>query len=218
MNWKSFLLNISILTIMQFPILMGIAIYHYPGGTIHHPEWESYSMTYNYFSDLGRTRTFDGSHNEKSHWYFKTSLTLVGVGMMAFFIVLPTLFKNTTAKSFSALALFLGFAAAFCYIGIGYVPWNESYWGHRYFVVWGFICFLGTSFALLAAILAEPDYPKKYAVVLTVFCIMAFLQICIMLNGPRAYRSNEALLSSSCCPKGYRLCGDCEYVIFSGRS
>ena len=194
MKIKTLLLNITILSILQFPILTGVAMWAYPGGTIHNPQWESYSLPYNYFSDLGRTQSFDRADNSTSHLLFKTSLMLVGIGTATFMLVVPFLFSNRLAKALAILAMVFGLGAAYCYVMIGQVPWNESYRGHRYYVTRGFCAFLLMSVFLWIAILNEAKYPRKYGQALGVFCLIAFVQVCIMLMGPRAYHTNEALL------------------------
>lgn len=188
------LLYIAIGCTIQFMVLTLLAMYFYPGGTIQQPDWTSYSFANNYFSDLGRTRVFDGASNAVSHFIFKCTLTLVGLGTMAFMLVLPRLFRKPGARIFAFMASFLGLIAGVCYISIGHVPWNEAYGYHRYFVTRGFIAFLGMSIFYILAILTDPRYPKRYAVALAFFAGIAFTQICVMLLGPRPYISQQALL------------------------
>ena len=131
--WRKYLLRLSIIGPIQFVILTALAMWFYPGGTIHHPEWEQYSFTYNYFSDLGRTSTFDQSPNIISHYLFKLTLSIVGLSTIGFFIVLPTIFNNNFARILAIIAAFLGVLAGGAYIAIGHIPWNESYWGTSFF-------------------------------------------------------------------------------------
>jgi len=168
-------------------------MYLYPGGTIHAPELESYSFLNNYFSDLGRTRTFDGISNMTCHRIFKAALTISGSTLILFFIALPTLFTKPTTKTLVIIASILGIIAGLCYIGIGWVSWNESYWGHRRYVRISFLAFLIMIIFYAAAIYSERSYPNKYGNALLVFFIVLLIQIIIMFFGPRAYRNSEAL-------------------------
>lgn len=160
---------------------------------MHHPEYESYDFLYNYFSDLGRTRNFRGESNIVCHLLFKTALGISGICLILFFIALPTLFKAKGSKGLILVASFLGILSGLCYIGIAYVPYNVDYWGHRTFVRTGFILFLLMSVFYTLAILFNKQYPNRYAVAFGVFGIVLFIQVAIMLFGPRAYRSNEGL-------------------------
>lgn len=191
--WQLWFFRLGIFAAVQFFILTALAMWIYPGGTLHTPGLESYDFLYNYFSDLGRTRTFDGADNTWSHLLFKTALGVSGICLILYFLALPFLFKSSGAKILILIACFFGIIAGLCYIGIAQVPYNENYWGHRTFVRTGFINFLLMSFAYTGAILAEKNYSNHYALVFGIFVIVLFIQVSIMLFGPRAYHSNDAL-------------------------
>ena len=127
------------------------------------------------------------------HLLFKTALGISGVCLILFFVALPALFKSNLGKLLILITAFLGILSGICYIGIAYVPYNLDYWGHRTFVRTGFILFLLMSFFYIGAILAEKNYPNRYALAFGVFMIILAIQVYIMLLGPRAYRSNEGL-------------------------
>ncbi len=192
-SWQLFFFKLGIFAAIQFFILTSLAMYLYPGGTIHHPEYESYDFLYNYFSDLGRTRTFDGASNMICHLLFKTALGISGICLILFFIALPTLFKSNGSKALILIASFLGILSGICYIGIANVPYNVDYWEHRMFVRIGFSLFLLMSIFYTIAILLNKYYPNRYAAAFGVFGIILFIQVAIMFFGPRAYRSNEGL-------------------------
>ena len=141
-SWQLFFFRLGIFAAIQFFILTTLAMWLYPGGTIHHPEYESYDFLYNYFSDLGRTRTFDGASNIICHLLFKTALGISGICLILFFVALPSLFKSNGSKALILIASFLGILSGICYLGIANVPYNVDYWGHRTFVRTGFILFL----------------------------------------------------------------------------
>ncbi len=193
-NWQQWCFKIGILGAVQFLLGTLLAMIIYPGGTIHEPHLEMYSFTANYFSDLGRTKTFDGTSNMLTHLLFKTTLTIGGLCLIAFFIALPSLFKRSISKFFIFVTSLLGIFSALCYLGIANVPWNINYSGHVYFVKMGFISFLMMTIGFTSAILSERDYPKRYAWAFLFFGIILFVQIVIMFFGPRAWRSNDALL------------------------
>ena len=193
LEWRGWFFVLGILGGLQFLVLTSLAMYIYPGGTVHQPDLESYSFLYNFFSDLGRTRTFRGVDNGAAYLLFTTALSLAGFTLMLFFIALPGLFKNRVAQALIVLGVFFGILASACYLGIAAHPWNLRYYDHTFYVRLGFIAFLMMAFLYALAILAEPDYPNHYAYILFLFIFVLGTQIVIMLFGPRAYRSNEAL-------------------------
>ena len=193
-HWQKLFFQFGVFGTLQFLVLTILAMLIYPGGTIHHPEYEAYDFLYNYFSDLGRTFTFDGSTNWLSHIIFKATLTISGVCLILFFVALPTLFKSNVTKILILIASFFGIIAGVCYIGIANVPWNLDLRLHHSWVYKGFISFLIMVLFYSAAILMEKSYPNRYAKAFGIFAIILFIQIVIMLFGPRAYRSNTGLL------------------------
>ena len=193
-NWQKTLFQFGVFGTIQFLVLTVLAMLIYPGGTIHHPELDQYDFLYNYFSDLGRTFTFDGSPNVYSHIIFTITLTVSGVCLVLFFIALPSLFRSNFSKVLILIASFFGILAGICYIGIANVPWNLNLGLHHSWVYKGFIAFLLMTMFYSAAILLEKEYPNRYAKAFGIFAIILFIQIVIMIFGPRAYRSNTGLL------------------------
>ncbi len=192
-SWRQLFFKLGLLGALTFLLLTSLAMYLYPGGTIHAPELESYSFLNNYFSDLGRTRTFDRQSNLTCHILFKTALTFTGLTLMLYFTALPTLFSKTETRILITIAAVLGLIAGGSYIGIGWVPWNEDYWLHRKYVRASFLSFLTMSLFYAVAIFSEPKYPNKYGRVLLLFCAVLLIQIAIMFFGPRAYRTSAGL-------------------------
>lgn len=165
----------------------------YPGGTIHDHGLTSYSFFTNYFSDLGRTRTFNGTSNWACHTLFKTTLTISGICIMLFFITLSSFFENGLTKVMAILATFFGIIAGGCYIGLAWLPYDVNFWGHRYFVQAGFISFLVMSLFYAVAIFQNDYYPNKYGYAFIIFMMILFPQILIMIYGPRSWTSPNAL-------------------------
>ena len=149
---------------------------------------------YNYFSDLGRTFTFDGSSNWSSHIIFTIALTVAGICLILFFTALPSLFRSNYSKISILIASFFGILAGISYIQIANVPLNIDIRLHRSWVYRGFVSFLLMTIFYSAAILVEKNYPNRYAKAFGIFAIILFIQIVIMIFGPRAYRSNTSLL------------------------
>ena len=154
------------------------------------PQLREYSFTRNYFSDLGRSKTFRGQPNNPSQQIFTFSLVFSGVSTLFYFLALPGLFRS---KPIILVASLFGIIAGISYIGIALIPWNLNYWGHVNCVRTGFVAFLIMSILYAMAIFQEEGFPNKYAIALALFAIILGMQILIMFYGPRAYRSDEGL-------------------------
>ena len=192
-NIHKSLFALGVFGALQFLVLTTLAMLIYPGGTIHNPNLEAYSFLYNYFSDLGRLTLFDGGSNWICHLLFKIALTTGGLCLMLFFIGLPFLFKKGGGLVPGLLAALLGLVAGWSYVGIAWIPWDVSYWGHVGYVKQGFLAFLAMSLFYTLAIFLNRHYPRHYGYVFLFFTFILAIQVVIMLFGPRAYRSNDAL-------------------------
>ncbi|GJM34442.1 MAG: hypothetical protein DHS20C18_34430 [Saprospiraceae bacterium] len=187
------ILYLSLFSIVLFFMLTSLAMQVYPGGTIHDRSSEGYTFWHNYFSDLGRTRAWNKAPNLKSSLLFKGALLIAGGCLLLFFAVLPRFFKGNESKGWATLAAILGILAALCYWGIALNPLDVNYGMHTIFVRAGFIAFLLMSIFYTIAIFRDPTYPNHYAYGFLVFGVVLFIQISIMLFGPRAWTSPHAL-------------------------
>ncbi|MCB9294877.1 MAG: hypothetical protein H6559_17395 [Lewinellaceae bacterium] len=184
----------ALLSALLFFVFSSWAMAEYPGGTIHDRTTEGYSFWYNYFSDLGRTRSWNGAPNALSSRLFQAGLVTVGISLGAYFLVLPTIFREAEARFLASVASVLGILAAVCYVGIALNPLNVNYRLHTLFVRAGFIAFLAMSLFYTLSILNEPGYPKHYARAFGLFSLILAMQVAIMLFGPRSWTSPGALL------------------------
>ena len=193
MKIKKLLILIGIFGAIQFLVLTSYAMSIYSGGTIHNHELEGYSFWTNYFSDLGRTHTFNGTPNWDCHYLFKTTITVAGICIMLFFSTLISFFQKPFTKFLGGFATFFGVIAGACYIGLAWTPYNVHFYEHRYFVQAGFIAFLLMSMFYAAAIFQDEKYPNRYGWAFIIFMFILFPQILIMIYGPRSWSSPEAL-------------------------
>ena len=193
MHLQKKIIWISIFSALAFFVLSSLAMHYYPGGTIHNRGTSGYTFWHNYFSDLGRTRSWSGARNTMSNMLFKSSLFLVSGSLIAFFGILPTIFRTRAARALSILAALIGILAACCYIGIAMNPLDVDYRAHTIYVRVGFILFLLMALVYALAIKAEPAYSNHFASALGIFSIVLFIQVIIMLFGPRSWSSPGAL-------------------------
>lgn len=191
---KRILLILSALSCVAFFVFSTWAMQHYPGGTLHNRASEGYDFWRNFFSDLGRTRAWNGQSNTVSNAWFKAAMWSACAGLSTFFVVLPSLFPAGLSRRLAVAASVLGIVAALCYLGIVAYPLNVDYQQHTIFVRAGFIAFLLMSGLLAGAIYQTPTYPDRYAHWLMLFGLLLGVQVAIMLLGPRSWHSPRALL------------------------
>lgn len=184
----------ALFSALLFFVLSSWAMAEYPGGTIHDRTTEGYSFWYNYFSDLGRTRSWNGAPNGLSSRLFQAGLLTAGASLGVYFLVLPSIFRKEEARFLAMVASILGLMAAVSYIGIALYPLNVNYRLHTVFVRAGFIAFLAMSLFYTLSILNEPGYPRHYARAFAVFTAILGIQVAVMLFGPRSWSSPGALL------------------------
>jgi hypothetical membrane protein len=126
------------LGIMQFACVVMVAIHRYPASGIRH----GYSISKNFLSDLGCSRTPMGEDNSASATVFNPSAVILGVSLLPFFWVL-----STTIYQLRRTVWFSGTLSALGLIGIGLTPYDKHFAAHM--VALGF--WIGPLFILLIA-------------------------------------------------------------------
>lgn len=162
----------------------------YPGGTILDRSKDGYDYFFNYLSDLGRRRSWNRIINSCSNNYFDTALYLAAGAIILYFWLLLFVFQK---KAKAITAGLLGLGSALAYLGIAWFPLDVNYGMHTVFVRLGFISFWILSLILGSLIWDEKNYPNFFATVMFLFAFVFLIQICIMLFGPRAWSSQQAL-------------------------
>lgn len=190
---QKILIGLGIFGTFQFLILVHLAMYLYKGGSIHEPQLDAYSFTTNFFSDLGRRRLPNREMNMPTSLIFQITMAITGLCVSLFFLTVPTLFKKNRTKVLGTLAAFFGIISGLCYLMIGSVPYDVSYWRHTYYVRAGFISFFLMVIFYATAIFSERNYPNRYGWIFILFGGILLVQISIMLLGPRSWQSPDAL-------------------------
>ena len=188
------LIRLAEFGIWQFFVLTIIAMVIFPGGTLHDPSLDSYSFLKNFFSDLGRTLDFEGNTNP-SRWVFTTTVSMVGISMMGFFIAMPSIFNHDVRFNRSRwIAVFFGMIAGLCYIGVGFTPYDILLPGHEVSVKLGFSAFLVASVIMTWMIYKSRYYPNVYGHIFIVFDVILFGYIIMIFYGPDARATESGMI------------------------
>lgn len=112
-NWRHIVFLLAIINCIQSLIFTGVAMLYYPGGTFSDPNTIGYTFLGNIFSDLGRSIAHSGEPNLISFSIYNTSLFIMGVLLIPFFIAMSYLFSKEgdgkgLAKASSVLGILVG--------------------------------------------------------------------------------------------------------------
>lgn len=169
----------------QFVPLTLVAMLAYPGGTVADPATEGYAFFRNFFSDLGRTVSPLGKPNTVSFVLFVVALTLAGLGLVLFSLVMPSLFRRSLpAWCLSLMGSLWGVIAGLSFIGVALAPANLFLPAHAIFVQVAFLSLFLAALGYSGAILLTPDYPRKYLSVFIAFVLLLAGYLWLLFFGP----------------------------------
>lgn len=176
---------ITLISMILFFVNTFLAIIFYPGGTYRDPNTVGYHFFSNFFSDLGRTTNFNGNSQSLSFFLFNSSLIIIGLTIIPFFILLPSLFnKNRKMQTIIKLGCLFGMIAGLCYIGIGFTPWDLFYPQHMIFVKSAFFALFLSMLLCSLAMWTSSIFPIRYPIVLSLFSVVAASYVWLIFFGP----------------------------------
>ncbi|NMC06004.1 MAG: hypothetical protein GYA24_12385 [Candidatus Lokiarchaeota archaeon] len=172
---------------IQFVVLTIIAMLLYPGGKHGNIDTTGYDFLENFFSDLGGTVTPTNLPNPVSSILFFVALLAIGVMVMPFLLVVPSLFTaSKVSRNIAWLGTVAGLISAAAFIGVAFTPWNLYMLEHVISVQVAFIGLIPLAlFYLLAAIAAkERVLQVRYMVLLVEFLVAAIGYVILLFNAP----------------------------------
>lgn len=172
---------VSLVCILQYIITTSVLFYFYHGGSRYNFEYSSYVFFENFLSDLGRVTGFNGQKNVTSIFYAST-LSLVGIGTLSFFIYIRHIFK---AYFFSKIGLLIGAAAGISLALVGIFAVDESRTLHLTFLGIGYILFFITLLGYNILMFREREKFKKVLYLTTTLNLALFTYILILIFGDK---------------------------------
>lgn len=169
-----------------FVILTIVSMLTYPGGRIGHPESVGYSFWQNFFSDLGRARTFTGGSKLMSYSSFAFAVVCAGITGILYFATFPEFFRNTRAFRLVQFGSLAGVVSSYCFVGIALAPWDLYLLIHLACVYIAFSSLLLATLCFIPAILKSEVLPRRYAYIYAGFALILGGYLCILFFGPRA--------------------------------
>lgn len=169
----------------QFVVLTLVAMLAYPGGTVADPTTQGYLFFRNFFSDLGRTVTPLGQPNTLSLLLFVVALTLAGLGLVLFSLLMPGLFRRSrTAWTLSLAGSLFGVVAGFSFVGVALAPADVFLPAHALFVQVAFVSLFVAVLGYTGAILLTSGYPRRYLAAFAVFALLLAGYLWLLFYGP----------------------------------
>lgn len=181
MKSKFWIVEMPKYSIVLFCLLNIVAMYLYPGGSIHNKEQIGYVFTKNFFSDLGTTVSYSGAENMVSCILFNISLCICGFTFIMLFYKVRTLFKF---KGISFFATLFGVLGGICFIGVAFTPANLLLDPHILFAHGIFRCLLIASILYSIMIFKTDGFDNKYAYGFISLGIAVFVYVMISEIGP----------------------------------
>jgi hypothetical protein len=177
-----------------FVVLTTLAMLTYAGGSFDNHSVEGYSFTHDFLSNLGMLTALSGKPNWISATLFFISLAAAGACLVMFVILFPRFFQSShLQKTLSLSGSIFGVLAGISFIGIAFAPADIARPAHVQFVMWAFRLFPLAVLCYVPVMFVDQHYPKVYAWVFTVFCLMLIGYYVLITNGP-AFSSPQGLV------------------------
>jgi hypothetical membrane protein len=158
----------------------------YPGGKYHDHNSPGYSFTENFFSDLGRWRTFNGDSKWLSLALFVFSMSMLAAGTIAF--VRAFLKDHTDRKQFPIAyytAVFSSLVFAVCITGVVLTPYDLLLDEHILVTRLAFIAMVPLSWSVSYLVYKHEEVPNRYFILLLLVSFVLMGYIYILFFGPR---------------------------------
>jgi hypothetical protein len=170
---------------VAFVVLTFIAMLTYAGGSVDNHATSGYSFTHSFLSNLGMLTALSGEPNWVSAALFFIALAAAGICLVIFFIIFPRLFQSSRAQQVLALiGSIIGVLAGICFVGIACAPADIAKPAHVQFVMWAFRLFPLAVLFYVPVLFMDKQYPKMYAWVFAVFCLMLIGYYLLLTQGP----------------------------------
>ena len=181
-----------------FVLLTVAAMFAYPGGTFTDPATVGYDFFHNFFSDLGRVTALNGQPNTVPFLLFLTALTLVGIGLVLFFLAFRDFFTNDGSGALlSLLGTVIGVISGLCFVGITFAPYDLFFDIHYQLVFWAFRTFLAAVAVYTLVIFRQDAYPRRYGWVFVVFTALLAAYIGLLEFGPKTDTSAGLVIQAT---------------------
>lgn len=177
--------DIGIASLTFFALGTVFAMLIYPGGTNINPDTIGYAFSENFFSDLGRYKTFANEPKLMSMALFSSSLIFASIGLILYFLNAPLIFGRTH-KKLVKLGSGLGIVSSLCFAGVALTPWDLYGDMHLIFVKSAFLTFLLTVVLYGIAVYRSKVAPIYLAMTYGAHALVVIFYLYLLFWGPAA--------------------------------
>jgi hypothetical protein len=175
---------LAIIGILLHILLITIAMFTYPGGMRDNPAIQGYSFWGNTFSDLGRTRAWNGESNLISMILFTLAYGTQIITIIPFYLKFIRIFLESKIEmKISKIGSYFGITSSVAFIGILFTPadiLNEAHW---VFVFIGYPSILIMGVCYSVTIILSDKFNKMIKYVFTAIFIIFFIALLVGLIG-----------------------------------
>ena len=209
---KTYLIKLPIYSISIFYFFCIISAYFYPGSEkeIINFKSENYSITHNFFSELGclRTNTDETNlnilkkDNTLSMILFNSGLILIGVTLIMFYYTFEKLFillKDKVSLNYFKFTKTLGILSGIFFSGVGFVPHDLNFELHVFFANGAFLILFCLCIFHTITIYKSLYVSNIYSFGYLLFCCALLIYVILIFFGPqigpgKIFTENELIL------------------------
>lgn len=207
---------VCFLGVLQFVGCTALAMLYYPGGTLGDHQTIGYSFFANYLSDLGRTAAWSGADNGVSAALFNTSIVLLGLSTVPFFLFLPLHAPDRAGTLWAAAAF--GVLSAFGLIGIGLLPYDTHLAGHMQALFWWLLLFFIAVLLHFLALLQSEQHVEVFSLVSLGLTVSIAVYGAVSMGAGTVSRIGTGFTADAAAWQKYVVLGSLAwYVVFSLR-
>lgn len=169
------------------------AMWRYPGGTVLDPSTAAYSLSENFFSDLGMTVAYNGQSNRLGAALFVASLLALVAGAG---IVLRDIWRvhevSMSSRAWARAAFLVAAIVCVAFAGVAFTPMDRAMSAHYQFTLLAWRLAPAAAALLAVASAKSEAFPRRATVLWTALSAVLLTYIVILTWGP-SIRTAEGL-------------------------
>jgi hypothetical membrane protein len=166
-------------------VLTVLSMFLYPGGTVLESSTAGYSITHNFFSDLGMTVSYSQGPNVLGAFLFVAALLTLLSGVFVLLLEVVRLCSGSRrARSFARAASIVALSSCLLFVGVAFTPENRLMALHVDFTRFAFRVAPLATLLLTIAVARLPNRPGRSLQVLALLTVALVAYAGILDWGP----------------------------------
>jgi predicted membrane channel-forming protein YqfA (hemolysin III family) len=170
---------------VAFVVLTGAAMLLYPGGKYYDHNSIGYSFWENFFSDLGRYKTYSGGSKYVSTFLFIVAIVQVSVIFVVFIkVFIAKIADKEKYPSIKRITQYSSYAYAFLLCCTAFTPYDRLFIYHVIVVNFSFMAMMIASFGISFLLFKNSVFPNQYAVLFFLLGILLIVYVYMLFKFP----------------------------------